>query len=152
MLIQDDRSGTTSTACCSNCRQKPAIGFLRLSKKLSIPYAAKQINDRSVGSWFAGRRHNLPIMSSGMRGRAGMILAFRLRRVARCRQRKVLKRYCAAGAGPLPPLRKYHDRPHFAIIRIIRQCRMKRLPAWFSLRSSLSCLPPTLDKLLPLFR
>ncbi|MGD2093019.1 MAG: hypothetical protein PVH61_43055 [Candidatus Aminicenantes bacterium] len=41
-----------------------------------------------------------------------MILAFGLRQVARCRQRKVLKRYCAAGAGPLPPLRKYHDRPH----------------------------------------
>jgi hypothetical protein len=39
-------------------------------------------------------------MSSGMRGRAGMILAFRLRRVARGRQRKVL--ISAAGAGPPP--------------------------------------------------
>ena len=42
-------------------------------------------------------------MSSGMRGRAGMILAFGLRQVARYRQRQVLKSFCAAGAGPLPP-------------------------------------------------
>jgi hypothetical protein len=54
-------------------------------------------------------------MSSGMRGRAGMILAFSLRRVARCRQRQVLKRCGAAGTGPPPAVCKYHDRPHFAL-------------------------------------
>jgi hypothetical protein len=37
------------------------------------------------------------VMSSGMRGRAGMILAFRLRRVARFRQRKVLKEIVLPG-------------------------------------------------------
>ncbi|MGD2092894.1 MAG: hypothetical protein PVH61_42420 [Candidatus Aminicenantes bacterium] len=68
-------------------------------------------------------------MSSGMRGRAGMILAFSLRRVARCRQRQVLKRCGAAGTGPPPPLRKYHDRPHFVIIQNYPGCRMQRLPA-----------------------
>ncbi|MGD2093149.1 MAG: hypothetical protein PVH61_43710 [Candidatus Aminicenantes bacterium] len=41
-----------------------------------------------------------------------MILAFSLRQVARNRQRQVLKRRCAAGSGPLPPVSKYHDRPH----------------------------------------
>jgi hypothetical protein len=32
---------------------------LKTEKKPSIPYASKQLPDRSVGSWFAGRRHNL---------------------------------------------------------------------------------------------
>ncbi|MGD2088522.1 MAG: hypothetical protein PVH61_20260 [Candidatus Aminicenantes bacterium] len=49
-------------------------------------------------------------MSSEMRGRAGMILAFRLRRVARCRQRKV--HLSAAGTGPPPAVCRYHDRLH----------------------------------------
>jgi hypothetical protein len=59
-LIQDGRPGTTSTAFCSNCRLKPAKGFLRLSKKLSIDYASKPLPDRlALRSSFAGRRHNL---------------------------------------------------------------------------------------------
>ena len=78
-----------------------------------INYASKQLPDRSRLALRLREGDIMFVMSSGMRGRAGMILAFRLRQVARNRQRMVLKRYCAAGAGPLPSLRKYHDRPHF---------------------------------------
>jgi hypothetical protein len=45
-LIQDDRHGTTSIASLSNCRLKPAAGFLRLSKNQPNPYATKQLPDR----------------------------------------------------------------------------------------------------------
>jgi hypothetical protein len=46
VLIQADRRGTTSPTKRKNCWLKPAIGFLRLSKKPPIDYTSKQLPDR----------------------------------------------------------------------------------------------------------
>jgi hypothetical protein len=89
-------------------------GFLRLSKNQPLTMPRNNfLIVLALRSSLAGRRHNQSIMSSGMRGRAGMILAFRLRRVARCRQRKVLKSFVLPGPGRRRRFSKYHDRPHF---------------------------------------
>jgi hypothetical protein len=45
-LTQGDRPGATSMASRPNCLMKPAKGFLRLSKKLTIDPTSKQLPDR----------------------------------------------------------------------------------------------------------